>query len=39
MNCELEWTVDRTIDYIVSTLALPWRKEIPELGVVGHFHC
>src|SRR5215213_10099298 len=37
MNCELEWTADRTIDYIVSTLSLPWRKEIPELGMRWSF--
>jgi hypothetical protein len=37
MNCDLEWSADRTIDYIVSTLALPWRKEIPELGMSWSF--
>lgn len=37
MNCEMEWTADRTIDYIVSTLALPWKKEIPELGMSWTF--
>lgn len=37
MNCELEWTTSRTIDYIVSTLSLPWRKEIPELGMRWSF--
>lgn len=37
MNCELGWTADRTIDYIVSTLALPWRKEIPEFGMSWTF--
>jgi hypothetical protein len=28
---------DRTIDCIVSTLALPWRKEIPELEMSWTF--
>ncbi len=35
MNCDLEWTADRTIDYIVSTISLPWRKEFPEMGMRG----
>jgi TIR domain len=37
MNCDLEWTANRTIDYIVSTLSLPWRTEIPELGMRWSF--
>jgi hypothetical protein len=37
MNCELKWTADRTLDYIVATLSLPWRKEIPELGMRWSF--
>lgn len=37
MNCELKWTADRTLDYIVTTLSLPWRKEIPELGMRWSF--
>jgi hypothetical protein len=37
MNCELEWTANRTIDYIVSTLSLPWRTELPELGMRWSF--
>jgi hypothetical protein len=37
MNCDLEWTASRTIDYIVSTLSLPWRTEIPELGMRWSF--
>lgn len=37
MNCELEWTANRAIDYIVSTLSLPWRTEIPELGMRWSF--
>lgn len=37
MNCALDWTANHTIDYIVSTLSLPWRKEIPELGMRWSF--
>jgi hypothetical protein len=37
MNCELEWTADRTINYIVSTLDLPRGKEFPELGMSWTF--
>lgn len=37
MNCDLEWTANRTIDYIVSTLSLPRRTEIPELGMRWSF--
>jgi TIR domain len=37
MNCELEWTASRTIDYIVSTLSLPWETAIPELGMRWSF--
>ena len=37
MNCDLEWTADRTIDYIVATLSLPWGTEMPELGMSWSF--
>ncbi len=37
MNCDLEWTANRTIDYIVSMLSLPRRTEIPELGMRWSF--
>jgi hypothetical protein len=37
MNCDLEWTANRTIDYIVSTLSLPLRREFPELGMRWSF--
>jgi hypothetical protein len=37
MNCDLEWTANRTIDYIISTLSLPWGTEFPELGMRWSF--
>ncbi|MDN5204234.1 toll/interleukin-1 receptor domain-containing protein [Fulvivirgaceae bacterium BMA10] len=37
MNCDFDWSVDRTIDYIVATLALPWNQEIVELGMKWSF--
>ena len=37
MSCPLDWTANRTIDYIVSTLRLPWNKELPELGMRWSF--
>jgi hypothetical protein len=37
MNCALNWTADQTIDYIISTLSLPWKTEIPELGLRWSF--
>jgi hypothetical protein len=37
MNCDLNWSVDRTIDYITETLDLPWNKELPQLGMRWSF--
>ena len=37
MSCSLSWTADRTIEYLVQTLALPWSKELPELGMRWSF--
>lgn len=37
MNCCLSWTANHTIDYIASTLRLPWNKELPELGMRWSF--
>jgi len=37
MNCALNWTADQTIEYIISTLSLPWKTEIPELGLRWSF--
>jgi hypothetical protein len=37
MNCDLKWTADQTIEYIISTLSLPWKTEIPELGLRWSF--
>ena len=37
MDCHLDWTADRTIDYITSTLDLPWNKDMPELGLKWSF--
>jgi intein/homing endonuclease len=37
MNCELKWTADRTLDYVIATLSLPWQKELPELGMRWSF--
>lgn len=37
MNCALDWTCNRTIEYSVSVLHLPWNKELPELGMRWSF--
>lgn len=37
MSCDLDWTANKTIDYIVSTLNLPWHSEISELGMKWSF--
>lgn len=37
MSCQLDWTANRTIDYVVATLRLPWNKELPELGMRWSF--
>ena len=37
MSCSLDWTADRTIDYLINTLKLPWNAEVPELGMKWSF--
>ena len=37
MNCDMNWSVRHTIDYIASTLTLPWNKELSEFGMRWSF--
>ena len=37
MSCSLEWTADRTIDYLTKTLALPWNVEVQSVGMKCSF--
>lgn len=37
MSCDLAWTASATVDYVVSTLSLPWHKELAELGMRWSF--
>lgn len=37
MDWDLSATANRTIDYIVDTLKLPWNKEVSELGMKWSF--
>ncbi|NOU17231.1 MAG: toll/interleukin-1 receptor domain-containing protein [Bacteroidales bacterium] len=37
MSCDLSWTINQTIEYITSTLNLPWSKELPEFGMRWSF--
>lgn len=37
MSCSLGWTASRTIDYMTSTLNLPWSSDIPGLGMRWSF--
>ncbi len=37
MSCSLDWTVDRTIEYLVDTLALPWTMELGSVGMKWTF--
>jgi hypothetical protein len=37
LDWDLSVTANRTIDYIVDTLKLPWNKDIPELGMKWSF--
>ena len=33
LNCDLTWSVDHAINYIVETLKLPWNTEVSQLGM------
>src|ERR1019366_2289777 len=37
MTCDLSITANRTIDYIVDTLKLPWSQDVPQLGMKWSF--
>lgn len=37
MDCDLSDTANRTIDYIVDTLKLPWNQDVPQLGMKWAF--
>lgn len=37
MSCSLDWTADRTIDYLADTLQLPWNIEVPSVGMKWSF--
>lgn len=37
MSCSLDWTADRTIDYLTETLGLPWNVEVQSVGMKWSF--
>jgi len=37
LSCDLAWSVDRAIDYIVETLKLPWNMDVSQLGMRWSF--
>jgi hypothetical protein len=37
MSCSLDWTVNRTIEYLTETLHLPWNIEVAEVGMRWSF--
>jgi|GEM_PF-2320555 len=37
MSCSLDWTADRTIDYLTETLNLPWNIEVHSVGMKWSF--
>lgn len=37
MSCSLSWSADKTIDYLVDTLSLPWNIELSNVGMKWSF--
>lgn len=37
MSCSLDWTADKTIDYLTETLDLPWNVEVNSVGMKWSF--
>ena len=37
MSCSLDWTANRTIDYLADTLQLPWNIEVQSVGMKWSF--
>ena len=37
MSCDFSWTADRTLNYIIDTLKLPWNQDVPQLGMRWSF--
>jgi len=37
MSCSLDWTANRTIDYLAETLKLPWNVELQDVGMKWSF--
>jgi hypothetical protein len=37
MNCSLDWTATKTIDYLTATLNLPCRIDVPSVGMHWSF--
>ena len=37
MSCSLDWTANRTIEYLTQTLRLPWNIEVAEVGMRWSF--
>jgi hypothetical protein len=37
MSCSLDWTTDKTIDYLTETLVLPWNVEVSSVGMKWSF--
>lgn len=38
MSCSLDWTADKTIDYLTETLDLPWNVEVNSVGMKWSFN-
>jgi hypothetical protein len=38
MSCSLEWTVDKTLEYLTATLALPWNLDVSSVGMKWSFN-
>lgn len=37
MSCSLSWSANKTIDYLVDTLSLPWNIELSNVGMKWSF--
>jgi hypothetical protein len=37
MSCSLDWTANRTVDYLTKTLELPWIIEVNSVGMKWSF--
>lgn len=37
MNCDFQWTVSKSIEYVTEILKLPWSQDLPQLGMRWSF--